>query len=207
MRHRAPVNSLWLGGRGGVLFPSGALYDQIDTTQSTRSYQVVDPEPWSDIAGNGPVFELDVGGRFSRHYIIYGLWEHAFLGAGGALLTFGDPTSASTDLAGVGFRWSSNPDEVGIVVDLGLGYRWFRESWADGTKLDMQGLGETRIGVGADIRVADRLSLSPLFALSVGEFNIRRIHGPGIAGSGIGDYSDTHSTVTLTLGVHYDLAP
>jgi hypothetical protein len=213
MRHRTPMNSLWLGGRGGVMFPSGALYDQIDTTQSTRSYQVVNPQSWSELAGNGPAFELDVGGRFSRHYIIYGLWEHAFLGSGAGagaanpFQTFGDPTSASTDLAGVGFRWSSNPDEVGIVLDLALGYRWFRESWQDGTKVDMQGLGETRIGIGADIRVADRLALSPLFAVSMGDFNSRSIRGPGIPSSGIGDYNDTHMAVTLTLGIHYDLVP
>jgi hypothetical protein len=207
LRHRAPLNSLWLGGRGGVLFPNGAAYS--NRVASAGNYVVVDPVYFGDLAGPGPSFELNVGGRFARRYIVYGLWEHAFLGTGGdAVRTapLGDQTSASTDLLGVGFRWSSNPDEVGLVLDAGLGYRWFRESWASGASVDMRGFGEFRIGIGADIRVMDRLALSPMFSWSFGEFTERRLRDP--TGSlGPGDYAEAHGTIGLTLGAHYDIGP
>ncbi len=207
LRHRAPVQALWLGIRGGALFPSGDAYEEFAGTDN-YGYDVYATERWSNLAGSGPSFEANVGGRFARHYVLYGLWEHAWLSPS----TYPSPEvagrgdKASTDFAGVGFRWSSNPDAVGIVADIALGYRWFRETWPDTTKLDLRGFGETRIGLGADIRVSNALSFSPMLSLSFGSFSERNLKSPS-QGTGSFGESASHSTVSLTLGAHYDLAP
>jgi hypothetical protein len=203
-RHRAPVTSLWAGVRGGILFPGGYLYDLIDRNNPLY----LQAQRWSGLASSGPSAELNLGARFARRYIVYGLWERAWLGEGGEPVwrqAFGDQKAATTDLAGLGLRWSSNPDEAGLLVDLALGYRWFHEEWADGTKADMRGLGEVRVGIGADIRISRQMSISPVFALSEGVFHERSFEGPRVIPTG--DYSDSHNTLSMTLGLHYDFAP
>jgi hypothetical protein len=201
-RHRAPANALWVGARAGVLFPGGYLYDA-----GTDPYYYYGPG-WSDAAGSGPVGELDVGGRFGRRYIVFAAWEHAALGTGGDSYyqdSYGAQTSAKTDFAGVGFRWSSSPDEVGLALELGLGYRWFKERWAAGYRYNMEGFGEFRFGLGADIRASRLVSLSPMLMISEGVFNDREFGTPGQPLQSIPSYSAAHQTVTLTLGGHFDL--
>ena len=123
------------------------------------------------------------------------------------LAPFGDQTSASTDYAGLGFRWSSNSDRVGFLLDLGLGYRWFREKWASGAAITLQGFGEFRAGIGADIRVNRLLSVSPLIMFSSGEFHDREVEIPGTSKGTIASYTGSHGTFTLTIGGHFDLTP
>lgn len=212
--HRAPVSALWLGARLGALFPFGSVY----TTGYDPSGYYAFGESWSGLASGGPSVEVNVGGRFGRRYIIYGFWEHAFMGTGGdptwrttmiyqGSPALGDQTSASTDYPGLGFRWSSRPDSVGFLVDLGVGYRWFREKWDSGATMTLQGFGEFRAGFGADVRVNRSLSISPLLMFSSGEFHDRKIEAPGQVASAIPSYTGTHGTVTLTVGAHFDLAP
>jgi hypothetical protein len=198
--HRAPGASLWLGLRGGILFPSGYLYDD-----GTDPYYPNGPS-WSDVAGTGPLVELNAGARFARRYLVFAAWEHAALGTGGnsAYQTaYGSQTSARTDFAGMGFRWSSSPDDVGLALELGLGYRWFKERWANGSRLSLEGFGEFRFGVGADIRISRVLAISPMFMVSEGVFNDREIEVVGQPKPVT--YTAAHQTVTLTLGAHFDL--
>jgi hypothetical protein len=208
--HRSPNGALWVGARLGALFPFGSAYT-IDYDQYGYAYG----EAWSGLASGGPSFEADLGARIARKYIVYGFWEHGFMGTGGnadfrsrvwALGTapLGEQKSASTDLAGLGFRWSSRPDSVGFVVDLGIGYRWFREEWAAGS-VKLAGFGEFRAGFGADIRIARTFSLSPLFMFSTGEFHDRTITLAGQPETEIRSYTGSHGTVTLTVGGHFDL--
>jgi len=201
-RHRSPSSSLWLGVRGGVLFPAGHLYDE-----------GIDPyypygRNWSDVASTGPLFELNLGGRFGRRYLVFVLWEHAVLGTGSDpnwQTLFGSQKSATTDFAGVGFRWSSNPDEVGLALEFGLGYRWFRERWESGYRLNMEGFGEFRFGLGADIRVSRAVTITPMLAISQGVFTDREQGFPGQPLQPIHSYGASHQTLTLTLGGHFDL--
>jgi hypothetical protein len=206
--HRSPSNALWLGGRVGVLFPFGNAY-----AVPANNYFAVG-EPWSGLATGGLSLEGDVGVRFSRHYIVYGFWEHGRLSQGSDsswrtgtenVPAFGAQDSATTDFTGLGFRWSSRPDRVGVVVDLGLGYRWFRERWSTGTKMDLQGFGEFRVGVGADVRINRAFSISPMLSVSSGSFTDREITFPGQASAPIQSLSASHGTFTLTLGGHFDL--
>lgn len=211
--HRAPLSALWVGARLGALFPFGNAY----TTGYDPSGYYAFGESWSGMASGGPVVEGDLGVRVARRYIIYGFWEHGWMGTGGDPTwrtsvpyaggpPFGDQTSASTDYPGLGFRWTSRPDSVGFVIDLGLGYRWFRESWSSGTSVTLKGFGEFRAGFGADIRVNRLFSISPLFMFSTGEFQDREIVVAGQTPSPIASYTGSHGTITLTLGGHFDLA-
>ncbi len=209
--HRAPYNALWVGARLGVLFPFGNAY----AIDAGPYYEY--GESWQGLASSGPSLEGDVGVRFARRYILYGFWEHAWLGTGSdptwrtvgspPVGAFGDQKSATTDYAGVGFRWSSRPDYVGLVIDLGLGYRWFRERWNSGTAMDLQGFGEFRFGFGADIRMTRSFSLSPLIMFSSGSFIDREITFPGYAPAPIQSLAGSHGTVTLSIGGHFDFAP
>jgi hypothetical protein len=211
--HQAPLASLWVGARLGALFPFGSAYALGYDPSGYTTYGA----SWSGLAGGGPVFEGDVGARFARRYIVYGFWEHGIMGTGGdpswrttALYpgapVLGDQNSATTDFPGIGFRWTSRPDNVGLVVDLGIGYRWFRESWANGS-MYLAGFGEFRAGFGADIRINRMFSLSPLFMFSTGEFHDRTITLAGQPERDIASYTGSHGTVTLTIGGHFDLAP
>jgi hypothetical protein len=201
--HRSPYNSLWIGARFGALFPFGNAFD-------TRPSSYFDTgQRWDDLASNGLTIEGDLGVRLARHYIVYGFWEHGELGTGSdpswrvGATGYGDQSWARTDFPGVGLRWSSRPDSVGLVVDTGLGYRWFRERWSSGTELRLGGFGEFRLGFGADVRLSRAFSISPMFMFSGGVFHNRRIVF-GDVSQEIG-FSDSHGTVTLTIGGHFDL--
>jgi hypothetical protein len=201
-RHRAPVGSLWLGVRAGVLFPAGYLYDD-----GSDPYYPTGPG-WGDVAGSGPLVELNLGGRLARRFLLFAAWEHASLGTGGDSYyqtAFGSQTSARTDFAGMGFRWSSSPDDVGLALELGLGYRWFRERWASGYRLNLEGFGEFRFGLGADIRVSRMVAISPMLMIAEGVFNDREFGLPGQAMQSIRSYAAAHQTVSLTLGGHFDI--
>jgi len=207
--HRSPFNALWVGARLGALFPFGNAY-----ALGVDPYYGEYGDSWAGLASGGLVVEADVGVRFARHYIVYGYWEHARMGTGndstwrtGPHLVpagFGDQDSANTDFPGIGFRWSARPDATGLVVDLGLGYRWFRETWSSGAQVEMQGFGEFRLGFGVDTRINRLFSLSPLIMFSSGSFSDRQITLPGLQAQAIPSYAGTHGTVTLSVGGHFD---
>jgi hypothetical protein len=201
--HRTPYNALWIGARFGAVFPFGNAFDY----GGPPFYDF--GQRWDDLASNGVTFEGDVGVRLARHYVLYGFWEHGALGTGSdpswrvGESGYGDQSWARTDFPGVGLRWSSRPDSVGLVVDTGVGYRWFRERWSSGTELRLGGFGEFRLGFGVDARLSPMFTLSPMLMLSGGVFTDREIVLGGVSQK-IG-YRDSHGTVTLTLGGHFDL--
>jgi hypothetical protein len=203
--HRSPYNALWVGARVGALFPFGNAYDT-DPYYNTG-------EEWDWLATGGPVIEGDVGMRFARNFIVYGFLEHAFMGQGSdpswraaSGSNFGDQQSATTDYTGLGFRWSSRPSSVGFVLDAGLGYRWFRERWSSGAKMDLAGFGEFRFGLGADVRVTHLFSLTPLLSISSGSFSERTVTLPGQGKGDIANtFSGSHGTLTLSVGGNFDL--
>jgi hypothetical protein len=208
--HRAPYTSLWLGARVGALFPFGNAY------ATGRDYYSEYGEKWDGLATGGPLVEADVGVRFARAFILYGFWEHAWMGKGSDPSwrtpdpgsNFGDQTSATTDFTGLGFRWSSRPSHVGFLIDLGLGYRWFRERWSSGAKMDLEGFGEFRLGLGADVRMSRLFSLTPLLSISTGSFADRQVTIPGEGKRDIvGSYSGSHGTLTLSVGGNFDVVP
>jgi hypothetical protein len=69
----------------------------------------------------------------------------------------------------------------------------------------MEGFGEFRFGIGADIRISRLLAISPMLMISEGVFNERELGMPGQSMQPIRSYSAAHQTVTLALGAHFDV--
>jgi hypothetical protein len=207
-RHIAPKTAFWLGARLGWFVPFGNVFAQ---GTPAGEYIVLDGVPWSDYASSGPMFEIDVGMRLARSYNLFALWERAQLGSGDALNDVsGGQSGGDTDFFAVGLRASSDPDHVGFVTELALGYRRARATWEDGTELQFTGgVLEGRIGLGADIRLSPVVTLSPLLTLGVGSFGDVEWQAPnGYKTDAFGpdDQADGHAWFTLTMGGHFDLA-
>jgi hypothetical protein len=156
------------------------------------------------------MFELDVGARLGRYYNVYLMWERASLGGGSKdLPTIGQSDGGDTDYYAIGLRFSSDPDHVGFLTDLSLGYRRFRATWADGTELQLtEAPLEMRIGLGADIRLNPAFSLSPMLTLGAGSFGAAEWVAPDgtrTDATAPGDDRAGHGWLTLQLGGHFDI--
>jgi hypothetical protein len=203
--HVAPKTSLWGGVRLGWFVPFGGVYARGDEVNGFLERRSV---PWRDFVSSGPVFELQLGARLSRNYNVFALWERAELGRGDGD-TLGSPEDSSTDFWGVGLRASSDPDRVGFLTEVALGYRRARTEFKDGSALELtEGVLEARIGIGADIRLSPTFSLSPMATAGVGSFgDVNRVSSDGVATDLIGDLDehDAHGWFTIGLGAHVDL--
>jgi hypothetical protein len=162
-----------------------------------------------DYVGSGPMFELDAGARLSRHYNVFALWERAQLGAGRGDpdANLGKSNGGDTDFWGIGIRATSDPDHVGFVTELALGYRRARAKY-DGTEIQFTDAPlEARLGIGAEIRLNRVVTLSPMFSLGVGSFGtIDRVSAGKVTDhTGPNDQSDGHAWATLSFGGNFDL--
>ncbi len=208
----APRTSLWLGLRAGWLFPAGSLWQDGESVGASccRYFN----RGWDDFASSGPMLEVDLGARLSRHYNIFGMWEWGILGDGDELGDeFGGQTSAQTHFLGVGLRFSSDPNSVGLLVELALGWRRFRATWKNGTELTAtDDFFNTRIGIGADIRLNEDLSLTPMLTLGGGVFSeadwtFADGTEAGAFSSFLGvpaDEAAQHVPITVQIGLHWD---
>ncbi len=203
--HVAPRTALWLGARVGWFIPFGDLW-------ARPSRGGVTGVPWSDYASSGPMFELDAGARLSRNYSLFAFWERAQLGSGN-----GDPQSTmlsgksdhgESDFWGVGVRASTDPDHIGFVTELAVGYRRARSKFANGDEIQFTDAPfESRLGLGADFRLNSVVTLSPMVTIGVGSFGKVETVSNGLiqdATSGV-DQSAAHAWATFTLGGHFDI--
>ena len=156
------------------------------------------------------MFEIDGGARVARNYNLFVLWEHASLGTGSAEAdAHGGQKTGSTDYYALGARISSDPDSVGFLTEVDIGYRRFHALWADGSELQLTNSPfEFRIGIGADIRISRGFSLSPMATVGAGGFGtVRRIdprHKEAVTPPA--DETAGHAWATLQLGGHFDIA-
>jgi hypothetical protein len=203
-RHLAPRTALWLGARVGWFVPFGDVWARPSRTS-------IDGVPWSDYASSGPMFELDVGARLSRNYSLFALWERAQLGSGdGDRVTgsTGKPDRGDTDFWGVGVRASSDPDQIGFVTELAIGYRRARTKFDNGDQIQFTDAPfETRLGVGADFRLNSVVTLSPLVTIGLGSFGTIETVSNGEIRDATTTFDQTaaHAWATFTLGGHFDL--
>ena len=203
--HIAPRTALWLGARVGWFMPFGNVWAR------RTSDVTVEGVPWRDYSTSGPMFELDAGVRLSRNYNLFVLWERAQLGSGRGDTSSGIPGKSEhgdTDFWGVGVRATSDPDHTGFVTELALGYRRARAVYEDGTELQFTDAPfEARLGVGADVRINEVVTLSPMFTLGVGSFNkIESVTTDGVKdATGSGSQADGHAWATLSIGGNFDL--
>lgn len=204
--HLAPRTSLLLGARVGWFIPFGDVWARRTSNVSVAGV------PWSDYASSGPMFELNLGARLSRNYMVFALWERAWLGSGN-----GDPLSQTlsgkadhgdTDFWGVAVRASSDPDQIGFVTELAIGYRRARSKYDNGDQIQFTDAPfETRLGIGADFRLNRVVTLSPMATLGLGSFGtIETVSNGEIRNATTPvDQTDAHAWATFTLGGHFDV--
>ena len=210
--HLAPRTALTLGVRVGWFMPFGSAWAR----SSGPNYLDLKGVPWRDYVTAGPMFELDVGARLSRNYNVFALWERAQLGAGrgdsgdpgDGLPALGKSNGGDTDFWGVGVRATSDPDRVGFVTELAIGYRRARATYDNGDEVQFSDAPfEARLGVGADIRLNRVVTLSPMFTLGVGSFGtIDHVSNGQITDhTRPNDQADAHAWGTVSFGGSFDV--
>ena len=208
--HVAPKTSLWAGARVGWFVPFGNLWGTC-TQSAAGQCQLYQGTKWSDYASSGPMFEIDAGARLARNYNLFVLWEHAALGNGKAEPhANGGQNGGSTDYYAIGARVSSDPDSIGFLTEVDIGYRRFHATWADGSELQLTNAPfEFRIGLGADIRISRTLTLSPMATIDAGGFGTVKRLGKGGVKQAVNppvDETGGHAAATLQIGGHFDIA-
>jgi len=204
-QHVAPRTALWLGARVGWFIPFGDAWARTNRNQVTGV-------PWNDYASSGPMFELNLGVRLSRNYAVFAFWERADLGPGKgdskSLTLSGKADHGDTDFWGVGVRASSDPDHIGFVTELAIGYRRARSIFENGDQIQFTDAPfETRIGIGADLRLNRVLTLSPMATIGLGSFGTIETVSNGLIRNATmpSDQTDAHAWATFTLGGHFDI--
>lgn len=202
----APTQALWLGLRPGLFIPFGELWGRCALHDGYGHCVDVDSASFRRFATAGPSLELDAGVRLARLYNVFMLWERAWLGAG----RHGDSTRAETDFWALGARISSEPDGLGFVTEVAVGFRRMGVRLADGRELRLaRAPFEARLGVGADVRVNPRFSVSPLLSLGVGRFDrAERIESDGTRVDLLEQNEPlAHGWLSLAISAQFDLPP
>jgi hypothetical protein len=207
-RHVAPRTALWLGARVGWLVPFGSAYAR--GVSDGRGNVYLTSVPFTDYLRSGPAFELDAGVRLGRHYNLFGLYQRAQLRSGTAERSLrGGQHGGDSDYFAAGLRASSDADGIGLSTEIAIGYRQARAKWDDGTERRMTGGAfEGRIALGADVRLNELLSLSPMLELGVGSFDRVRIvtpGGPSYDAMGPYDEPGSHGWWMFSIGGFVDL--
>jgi hypothetical protein len=152
----APKFSLWTGARLGVLGFGNSFFDNENGQ----------PETSGNFLGNGLAAEIDVGARLGKRYTPYVFFEHGFVGKGHRFT--GTGATASSDLYGVGFRYTAGDvDSAGFLSELSVGVRTVTVSNGSET-YKMSALEIFRLGLGAEIRISTLFVISPMAQLSGG---------------------------------------
>jgi hypothetical protein len=186
------MGDLWIDG---AVLPNGAYVGERRT--------------FADFASSGPKTELDLGVRLARRYNVLAHWEYANLGPGRALDDDLGGQRGHMNFIGFGFRFSSDPDDVGVLVEAVIGYRSFQTSWDNGATLRAtDDFLNTRLGFGADIRISPLLSISPLVGIAGGFFEeVEWTFADGTKQSALSYFDDysQHTVITLDIGAHFDI--
>jgi hypothetical protein len=179
------------------------------STSTAAGYRL-EGKPWSDYASSGPTVELDVGFRVSRGYAVFFLWERAELGSGDDESN-GPQDGAESDFWAIGLRASSNPDKLGFLTEVAVGYRRARTFFENDYEYQFTDAPfEARLGLGAEYRLSRMVSLSSLLTVGVGGFGSAESVAPN--GNAVPltrglDEADGHAWATITVGSHFDLIP
>jgi hypothetical protein len=204
----APEYSLWLGGRLGLLTYGGGFYRDPPNHAIETTGNFVRP---------GVGLEVDIGARLASRYIPYLALEFGLMGPGHRF----DQTTAqaTTYFYGAGLRYvAGDVNRIGFAGDLSVGYRRVQitngpSTWAAG------GVEIFRLGLGVDLRVQRRITISPVATLSGGTLTDTRgdvAFGPNqgdgrtgppfTGGASIPSNSQAgYYTVSFGCGIHADL--
>lgn len=150
----APEWALWTGLRLGFITFANSFYggSRPDTTGN-----------WVHGGGTG---EVDVGARLAKRHVPYLFYEQG-IGPPGRRLD-GTGAIVTTRFFGLGLRYVAlDPDTVGFLVDVSIGWRTLAV-YQGGQSAEMSGLETFRLGLGMEIRLSTRMTISPLAYLSGG---------------------------------------
>jgi hypothetical protein len=167
----APKFALYVGGRINYVGFGGAFLADARSGETATTGR---------LAKNGASFQLDLGVRLAKAWIPYAFLEHGLLGRGGYFE--GDENAhSSTTFYGGGLRHvSGDPDSVAFLQDLSVGVRSIRVSSGE-QSLNLSTFEWVRLGLGAEIRLHTRFTLSPLAAISAGGMNdVSGTYTPGL---------------------------
>lgn len=200
-----------MGARLGWFFPFGNVWARaVPVSTAGGTGYVLEGVPWRDYASSGPMFELNVGVRLSRSYALFALWERAQLGSGRSE-SLGKPDGAETDFWAAGLRASSNPDGLGFLTEVAVGYRRARTFYENDVEVQFTDAPfEARLGLGAELRTSRATTWSALATIGVGAFgDIQTVaaNGNALATTRPEDAGDGHAWATLNVGAHFDLVP
>jgi len=209
----APRFALWTGVRLGVLAYGGGMY--ADPPQLNGNTYT---ETTGNFVTNGLALELDVGARLERRYIPYIAVELGLVGAGHRFEQ--TSTSAGTSFVGIGMRLlAGDVNNVSFASELSFGFRRMQVSNDTGT-WSATGFEFLRRGLGAEIRLANHFTLSPMLTVSggtltdtSGSIGFGPNQGDGLTGTP--DYVNhgqiptneqaTYAAFVIGCGAHFDL--
>lgn len=213
-QHLAPRSALWLGARLGWFFPFGNAWARgvPATIDGSNYYYVFQGRRWRDYATSGPMLEIDAGVRLSRGYTAFLLWERAQTGSGDDESgPDGAQDGGDSDFWAIGLRANSNPNRLGFVTEIAVGYRRARSFFENGAEYQFTDAPfEARFGLGAEYRLNRSISISALATVGVGAFGTAERVGPSGELSSLTnryDESDGHGWATLGVGAHFDVFP
>ncbi len=175
----------------------------------------------SEVSGNfikpGIGTELDIGVRLEKRYIPYLMYERHWSLGGGRRFAGAD-SSSHGEFYGFGFRYLfGNPDFIAGFTDLSFGRRIVSVS-SGGESYSMSTFEFLRLGLGAEIRLTSKLTVSPQVTLSSGvmqgtsgtvTYSAAR-QGDGLSqpryqnGQSIED-TTSYMVFGLGVGAHFDL--
>jgi hypothetical protein len=176
--------------------------------------------------GNGGVFGLQAGLRFQRRLFLSAVYEHEWGGGGSNttnLATYYNstgftPTSSSSsstsitthdNLIALDGAYISNPDGLGIILDIAIAYRAMGLSASNQTFSASYSGAEVILGGGMWIPVGHSVRLVPRIDIAFGEFGSQSITCQG--GCSVGDPGGSisspplHIVVFLGLGGYFNL--
>lgn len=209
----APKFALYVGGRINYMGFGNAFYQDLDTGNAETTGRLV---------GNGPTFQIDIGARLAKAWIPYFFAEYGLLSKGGYFE--GTDASARTTFVGGGLRHlSGDPDSVTFIQDLSVGLRAVSVARGE-ERFTMSTFEWVRLGLGAEIRLHTRFTLSPLASISAGAmndakgtvgFNFTRPDAFGIESGARPKYSNSgretveesrpYIALMIGCGFHFDL--
>lgn len=205
----APKYSMWTGARIGAIGFLNSFYIN----------EVGDQETTGGFVKPGVSGQLDLGARLAYRYIPYVFFERSILGAGRHFEN--TSTSAASNYFGLGFRYLlGDPHTVAFASDLSVGYREVSVSNSTGT-YTMSTIEYFKLGLGADVRLSNMLTLSPMATISTGVMtdasgsilysdspvagqNIPLTHPTYQSGTSINNQAG-YLVLGIGVGVHFDL--
>ncbi len=209
-RPKVPNYSLWLGTGLGWAMPFGDLWGTCMGFDAYGSCTTVSNVASRHYFGSGLGLEFDAGMRVARNYNLYALWERSWFAPGDAANgSRAHQNQGDSDFIALGLRVSTDPEKVGFLLDIAVGTRRMRARWEDGTQLQLtQAPFETRIGIGADVRLDDNWSFAPLLSLGLGSFGkMQWVYPDGtiMSASQPNDVALTHGWLGIQMSVHADV--